>query len=154
MHGTSVNPLRADALTAGTIRAGDHIRCWDPQHQGSERRLTVLSSPYLDDDDDLVVKVCYEDGREDTVLTSSIGLTGYRFDGSWSVIAIRDEQTDSAPSVRYFLTRSGGHETEVTKEEFVLAERAAGFKNLHGPSSEPATAGFSDNDVIGRVRYS
>ena len=91
MLGTAVNPLRADALSAGTIRVGDHIRCWNPQEESSERHLTILSTPYLDDEEDVVVKVLYDDGREDIVLTSSIGLTCSRFEGAWTVIAVRDE---------------------------------------------------------------
>lgn len=54
---------------------------------------------------------------------------------------------------RYFLTREGDQEKEVTKQEFVRAERSAGFRSPLGSSDEPATAGFSDNDVYGRVEF-
>lgn len=90
MHGTVINPLRADALTAASVGAGDSIRCWDPERVDSERRLTILSTPYLDQDEDLVIKVRFENGREDTVLTSSVGLSGQRFDGTWKIIAVLD----------------------------------------------------------------
>lgn len=43
--------------------------------------------------------------------------------------------------------------TEVSKEEFVKAERAAGFRNTMGRPGEPATGGFSGNCIRGRVRY-
>ena len=43
--------------------------------------------------------------------------------------------------------------TEVSKEKFVRAERAAGFRNTMGRPDEPATGGFSGGGVEGRVRY-
>lgn len=52
-------------------------------------------------------------------------------------------------SDRYFLTE----EREVTKEEYVGAERHAGFHNTMGRPHEPATASFSANGVSGRIRY-
>jgi hypothetical protein len=59
---------------------------------------------------------------------------------------------------RYFLCaayRAGKDEAweEVTKTEFVAAERAAGFHNTMGRPDEPATGGFSGHGVSGRVRY-
>jgi hypothetical protein len=39
--------------------------------------------------------------------------------------------------------------TKVTKEEFVSAERAAGFRNTMGRPLEPATGGFSGGGVHG-----
>lgn len=42
---------------------------------------------------------------------------------------------------------------EVTKEVFVRAERAAGFRNTMGKPNEPATGGFSGGSTQGRVRY-
>lgn len=56
-------------------------------------------------------------------------------------------------AVRYFLTRDDSDEKEVTKEEFVHAERAAGFKNTMGFPDEPATASFGASNVSGRVQY-
>lgn len=50
-------------------------------------------------------------------------------------------------SSRYFLTE----EREVTKEEYVRAERKAGFHNTMGQPNEPATASFSDGKVSGRM---
>lgn len=38
---------------------------------------------------------------------------------------------------------------EVTKEQFVQAERSAGFRNMNGQPKEPATAGFSGGGVQG-----
>ena len=66
--------------------------------------------------------------------------------------------------MRYFLRypRPGDETppwTEVTKEEFVAAERAAGFHNTMGQPDEPGTGGFgssSDNTgrrVQGRMEY-
>lgn len=49
--------------------------------------------------------------------------------------------------VRYFLTE----EREVTKEEFVAAERKAGFHNTMGQPLEPATASFSNGKISGRT---
>jgi hypothetical protein len=50
--------------------------------------------------------------------------------------------------IRYWLQYEGEDEKmEVSKSEWVLAERAAGFS---GPPNEPATAGF--NSTISGVR--
>ena len=52
---------------------------------------------------------------------------------------------------RYYLTET----REVTKEEFVAAERKAGFINTMNQPDEPATGGFSAgsglDEVHGRV---
>lgn len=53
----------------------------------------------------------------------------------------------------YFLRYNGEEEHEVTKEEFVRAERAAGFHNTLGQPDEPATAGFGSGGVHGHVLY-
>lgn len=53
---------------------------------------------------------------------------------------------------RYFLS-AGCREREVTKAEFVRAERKAGFRNTMGQPNEPATASFSNGTVSGRVEY-
>jgi len=53
-------------------------------------------------------------------------------------------------TARYFLTE----EREVTKEEFVAAERRAGFRNTMGKPKEPATAGFSTTRYYEGERYS
>jgi hypothetical protein len=54
---------------------------------------------------------------------------------------------------RYYLTE----EREVTKEEFVSAERRAGFVNTMGQRDEPATTSFSgragDTEISGRTVY-
>lgn len=41
---------------------------------------------------------------------------------------------------------------EVTKAEFVRAERDAGFRNTMGEPDEPATGGFHGHGVTGKVR--
>lgn len=54
----------------------------------------------------------------------------------------------------YFLQSGDGPEVEVTMEEFVAAERRAGFYNTMGRQDLPATAGFSDgNGTSGHVIY-
>lgn len=54
---------------------------------------------------------------------------------------------------RYFLGVDGHPETEVevTKAEFVRAERNAGFHNTMGRPDEPATGGFGNGSIRGRV---
>lgn len=58
---------------------------------------------------------------------------------------------------RYYLTLGDSPEQEVTKAEFVRAERAAGFRNTLGQPDEPATAAFSGpvagRPTSGRTRY-
>lgn len=55
---------------------------------------------------------------------------------------------------RYFLKSEWETSwTEVSEEQFVRAERAAGFRNIWGPDDKPATGGFSSGSVAGRVRY-
>ncbi len=41
---------------------------------------------------------------------------------------------------------------EVTKKQFIAAERAAGFRSKLGPNAV-ATGGFSGNGVSGKVEY-
>ena len=41
---------------------------------------------------------------------------------------------------------------EVTKEQFIAAERAAGFRSKLGPKAV-ATGGFGGNGVSGKVEY-
>ncbi len=57
-------------------------------------------------------------------------------------------------NARYFITRGDSPEQEVTEEEFVRAEREAGFYNTRGRPSEPATASFSSGRIAGRTDYS
>lgn len=47
------------------------------------------------------------------------------------------------------------NDAEVTKEEFVAAERRNGFHNTLGQLAEPATGGFSNSATgdKGRVEY-
>jgi hypothetical protein len=56
-------------------------------------------------------------------------------------------------SYRYYLTE----EREVTKAEYVSAERRAGFYNTLGQPAEPATASFSGRaevvEIQGRTEY-
>ena len=53
--------------------------------------------------------------------------------------------------MRYFLTE----EKEVTKEEYINAERQAGFftKNTEGEDTICATASFNNGKIKGRVQY-
>lgn len=57
---------------------------------------------------------------------------------------------------RYFLAVDLGDEEplwqEVTKEKYVNAERAAGFRSKFG-NDQPATAAFSAGGVRGRIEY-
>jgi hypothetical protein len=60
--------------------------------------------------------------------------------------------------VTYLLSEDDGASwRDVAKQEFVRAERAAGFWNTTGDQAEPATAGFSGpanaKQVRGRVLY-
>lgn len=54
---------------------------------------------------------------------------------------------------RYFLSVDGHPETEteVSKEEWVKAERRAGFNNTMGHPEEPGTGGFSGGGIRGRI---
>jgi len=54
---------------------------------------------------------------------------------------------------RYFLASGSEPEHEVTRDEYVRAERAAGFRNTLGQPAEPATAAFSSGSSRGRVSY-
>ncbi len=60
---------------------------------------------------------------------------------------------------RYWLRDDTGTEREVTMEEWVAAERAAGFRNTLGNYYQPATAawfsttGGRADAVSGRVEY-
>ena len=51
---------------------------------------------------------------------------------------------------RYFLTE----EREVTKEEWVRAERAAGFRPKGEDVGQPATGSFSSGKISGRMEES
>ncbi|EFU5438376.1 hypothetical protein HT774_004154 [Salmonella enterica] len=53
---------------------------------------------------------------------------------------------------RYFLSHPAFGEKEVTQEEFISAERAAGFYPKSG--SGVATGGFSCGDIRGRTELS
>jgi hypothetical protein len=54
---------------------------------------------------------------------------------------------------RYFLQLlAGGEPTEVTQEQFILAERNAGFHPKRG-CGPVATGGFSNGTIRGIVRY-
>ncbi len=54
---------------------------------------------------------------------------------------------------RYFLIEDGGAEREVTKAQFVRAERQAGFRNTMGQPLEPATNGFGGKGINGRTDF-
>lgn len=54
---------------------------------------------------------------------------------------------------RYFLSHSLFGEREVTKDQYIAAERMAGFHPKSGKSDDLATGGFSSGDISGSVRY-
>jgi len=56
---------------------------------------------------------------------------------------------------RYFIQPDVGDFpwAEVSEEEWVQAERSAGFHNTLGRPDRPATAGFSGSGIRGRVTY-
>ena len=56
-------------------------------------------------------------------------------------------------SYRYWLTDGAEPEREVSMEEWVAAERAAGFHNTMGRPEEPGTAAWSAGHMSGRVEY-
>lgn len=56
--------------------------------------------------------------------------------------------------MRFFLKAAWqDREVEVTKEQFVAAERNAGFRPKGEDRGQPATAGFGNGSVSGRVVY-
>lgn len=65
---------------------------------------------------------------------------------------------DTLGTPKYYLSHSALGEKEVTKQEFIKAERAAGFRPKL-PSTHPnymetcATGGFSSGDMRGRIEY-
>lgn len=42
---------------------------------------------------------------------------------------------------------------KVTKEEWVRAERSAGFRPASGGYDDPATGGFGGHGISGRIKY-
>ena len=58
------------------------------------------------------------------------------------------EELENMPQ-RFFLKRNDEPEREVTKEEFISAERAAGFHNTAGKRDQPATGDFFSDDLRG-----
>ena len=51
---------------------------------------------------------------------------------------------------KYYIKFDGGDWREVSKEEFISAEGAAGFRSKFGPGYL-ATAGFSGHGVSGKI---
>jgi hypothetical protein len=54
---------------------------------------------------------------------------------------------------RYYLSHSLFGEREVTREQFIAAERAAGFYPKFGQPDDLATGGFSSGDISGSIRH-
>jgi hypothetical protein len=54
---------------------------------------------------------------------------------------------------RYLLSLGGADPREVTKAEWVAAERAAGFINTMGRPDEPGTGGFGNGYIRGTIEY-
>lgn len=84
------NPLHEAGLTADTVKAGDRIVVYVPQTPTSAKRYTVVNTPFIDDDDDQVVTLRTEQGEEYDFLTSEAGLSGGRYDGIWTHVALID----------------------------------------------------------------
>lgn len=53
---------------------------------------------------------------------------------------------------KYFIEHTLFGEKEVSKEEFIKAERSAGFRSKFGPDNL-ATGGFSSGDISGTIKY-
>lgn len=53
----------------------------------------------------------------------------------------------------YYLSHPVFGKKQVTKEEFIAAERQAGFFPKSGNPEDCATGGFSSNGVSGHVEY-
>lgn len=86
------NPLHPDGLTSDTVKTGQQIVVYVPHTPQSARRYKVLNTPYLDDDGDMVVDLLSEDKGEHVLLTSEAGLSGGRYDGIWTHVALTDEE--------------------------------------------------------------
>lgn len=73
---------------------------------------------------------------------------------SWLIQAITAASLEEQPNpdVRFYLVRAGGPAREVTKADYVAAERAAGLRNTLGQPDEPATWSFSVPGVEGFQR--
>lgn len=56
-----------------------------------------------------------------------------------------------SPDHIYFVRRDQGEWNHVSKEEWVRAERAAGFVNTMGHPNEPGTHSFSNGLIEGRI---
>jgi hypothetical protein len=60
---------------------------------------------------------------------------------------------DDTPN-RYFVAiGKNSRWQEVTKEDYVRAERQAGFYPTYGPDSEPCTGGFGTGAIQGTLCY-
>lgn len=55
--------------------------------------------------------------------------------------------------IEYFLSHPQLGEKQVTKKEFINAERAAGFRSKSGSMDDCATGGFSGNGISGSIKY-
>lgn len=87
-----VNPLHSEGLTVDSVKADDNIVVYVPQTPSSSIRYCVLNEPYTDNDGDMVVDLRRQDtGEEFTLLTCEAGLTGGRYDGIWTHVAVIDE---------------------------------------------------------------
>ena len=89
---TIANPLHEDGLTADTVRTGDQIVVYVPRTATSAHRYKVINTPYIDDDGDMVVVLLDENGEERILLTSEAGLSGGRYDGVWTHVALIDTE--------------------------------------------------------------
>lgn len=67
--------------------------------------------------------------------------------------AVSDGTASSPPGPRYWLQDGSSPPVQVTKAEYVAAERAAGFRNPYGRSEDPACASWSAGHMSGRIEY-
>lgn len=86
------NPLHDGALTADTVEVGQRIVVYVPGLPDSARRYKVLSTSYVDDDGDRVIALGDKNGDEKVFLTSEAGLSGGRYDGIWTHVAVEEDE--------------------------------------------------------------
>lgn len=105
MGGNYMRPRTLYAVTVDNInKTCGQIITWKPKDgkamEDEERPtppedarfLTVVSGPYWNETEDMVVDVLHPDGHESTERTSELGLTANRYTGLWDAIAIEDDR--------------------------------------------------------------
>lgn len=79
----------------------------------------------------------------DTGACSLCGVDGVIVDGKCITHWCHSLDESEGVTYRWFIKEGDGPEREVTKREWVSAERRAGFVNTMGHPDEPGTGGFS-----------